>query len=173
MKAQVTLSIYSFVWIQRRINVQWRSRKTACSLPCCKTRRTLSWTLHKLEKFTKEMFLRTSDVQHILLLSPPETSASKEREIFLLASRLPCDVQRCGGFKMESISKSPQPADRLCSGNLKQLRKQSRTAPLLQLWAFVNLREDFGSAATEFQILFQIILNQHDLKTACVRLGYG
>lgn len=162
MKAQVTLSIYSFVWIQRRINVQWRSRKTACSLPCCKTRRTLSWTLHKLEKFTKEMFLRTSDVQHILLLSPPETSPSKEREIFLLASRLPCDVQRCGGFKMESISKSPQPADRLCSGNLKQ-----------QLWAFVNLREDFGSAATEFQILFQIILNQHDLKTACVRLGYG
>lgn len=37
---------------------------------------------------------------------------------------------------MESISKSPQPAVGLCSGNVKQLRKQAwavHAAPLLQL----------------------------------------
>lgn len=73
---------------------------------------------------------------------------------------------------MESISKSPQRAVRLCSGNMKQLRKQAsvvHTDPLLQLWVIFKRISVLGNVACAwFQILSKIILSQSCLSAMCV-----
>lgn len=70
---------------------------------------------------------------------------------------------------MESISKSPQPAVGLCSGNTKQLRKQApvvHTAPPLQLWSnFSRISVSGNVPCACFQILSRIILSQSCLST--------
>lgn len=130
---------------------------------------------HVLINLYREMFPSVSDILTVVWLSQTSTICalfSPEWEIFSLAACQPCNMYHSGGFKMESISKSPQRAVRLCSGNMKQLRKQAsvaHTALLLQLWVIFKRISVLGNVACAwFQILSKIILSQSCLSAMCV-----
>ncbi len=141
--------------------------------------RTLLWAYSVLWNFYKGNV--SEHVRHlncccrcILLLSEPPDSACllSEWEIFLLASCLFCKMTHSGGFEMESISKTPQPAVGLCSGNMKQLRKQAsvkHTTALLHVWLIFRRISVSGNVLWAcFQILSKIILSLSCLSTVCV-----